>query len=804
MELTLDEKIALLSGSGAWHTAAVPRIGLGRVKVTDGPNGARGDAVSGARAACFPVSVCLGASWDTDLVHRVGSAIGLEAALKQSQVLLAPTVNIQRHPLAGRNFECYSEDPALTSAMAVAFISGVQTEGVGACVKHFVANDLEFERMTLSSDVADEPLREVYLRPFEAAVTRADVWTVMGAYNGVNGTPVCADRFLLTEVLRDEWGFDGLVMSDWYACKDPAVEVKAGLDLEMPGPPRTRGRGLRAAIDDGRLTEADLDPLVDRVVELARRAGRLGTLDEEPEQGPDLAEHRGLAREAAAAGAVLLRNHNRFLPLGPSVGKVAVIGPNAERGQIQGGGSSGVRSHHRIGPLEGFTTRTGLEVIQATGCVNDRYVAEPDPSWFSVEADGGSSIVRQLFRGRNLEGPAVVRSQPPAISATFFNQMLDERLDIGDFSARWTARFRVPHTGTWCFGLASAGTCRLRLDGRELIDNDTNWQAGDLFFAAGSLEQRAEVALDADSVHELVLDYRGPANEPMAGVRFGLEPVVDDEALLVEAERVAASADVAVVVVGLTSDWESEGFDRPSLDLPGRQVELIGRVVAANPNTVVAVNAGSPVDLSWVDQVPAVLQVWYPGQEFGHALADMVFGDAEPGGRLPHTVPASLGRTPVADHPPHLGHLQYAEGLLVGHRWYDRHDEEPRFPFGFGLGWADPELGEPTLARQGTTTQGPAVEVPVVNRGPRAGSVVVQVYVEPPDVSAARPLRQLGGFTKIWVEPGATRTALIEMDPRALQRWDRASGLWLALEGPIDLRVGLHSRDLRGRLRLAS
>lgn len=798
-QLSLEEKVALCAGKSTWITTPVPRLGIPAMKLSDGPNAARGDAVSGATAACFPVGVALAATWDVDLVEQVGGALGDEARSKNAQVLLGPTMNLHRHPLGGRNFECYSEDPYLSGAIACGFIRGVQSRGVAACAKHFVCNDSEFERHTISSEVDERTLRELYLRPFEMSVREAGVWSVMSAYNRVNGVYASSHEPLLRGVLKGEWGFDGFVVSDWGAALETEDNALGGLDLEMPGPPRTRGAALVAAVRRGVVDEALIDDSVRRILRIMARTGRFESPDPQPEQSLDLPEHRTLARRAAAAAMVLIRNDG-VLPFDPAeVRRLAVIGPNAARGQIQGGGSSAVVPHYRVDPLAALEAAFD-EVVHAEGCAIHKYLPLPDPAQVHCEPGGAPGLRLELYGDDDCTGP-VVAQRTLAVGGTpwgFTPLMLPGGVDgVADrtrFSAVMSGVLSVPESGRYGLGLLSAGLSRLYLDDELVIDNWTSQTRGDAFFGNGSTERRAEAALEAGRVHRLRIEFRSQPGLMLQGLRFGLLPPQPDDPIG-EAERAAADADGVILVVGSNPDWETEGNDRTALALPGEQDALVRRVLATNPNTVVVVNAGAAVAMPWLEASRCVLQAWLPGQEFGNALADVVRGVENPSGRMPTTFPARLEDTPAHRfYPGQDGRVEYGEGLLVGYRWYDTRDIEPLVPFGHGLSYTTFEYGEPEAR---VDQDGVVLTVPVSNTGERSGHEVVQVYRRGTDGGAGRPFQELCAFARVAVPAGGTRTVSLRVPPANLRVWDVHDSDWAPLRGTVELAVGASSRDIR-------
>jgi beta-glucosidase len=705
-------------------------------------------------------------------VAEIGRAIGREARSKSAHVVLAPTVNLQRTPVGGRNFECYSEDPVLTAAIAVAYIGGVQDEGVAACVKHFVGNDTEFERMTISSEIDERTLRELYLVPFEAAVRRAGVRSIMTAYNRLNGTFCGEHPWLITDVLRGEWGFDGVVMSDWFGTHSAVASLRAGLDLEMPGPPRERGIHLRRAIDQGEAGERELDPPVGRLLALGAWAGAASTGTDEVTA--DDAATREVIRRAAARAMVLLRNERGVLPLRATARRIALIGPYARFGRPQGGGSARVRPDHGRGPFEALTDR-GFDVTFQPGGSIAKYLPTVRGDFTVTFADptGASATVAANRLSWFWDGP------PEGVGA--------------GFSVHVAGTLVADVTGDWEIGARAIGPATVSIDGTPVVTITAD-QRGGAFFGMGSQEVRGTIALEEGRAHELTVDYPTPVLDELArGLTVGAAPVPVG-GHIAQAVAAAADADVAVVIVGTDDDWETEGEDRTTMALPGDQDDLVAAVVAANPETVVVLNAGSPLTMPWLDAVPAVLQLWFPGQELGDALVDVLTGAAEPGGRLPITYPRRLADTPAfTTHPGREGKAVYTEGLFIGHRWYDREGIEPLFPFGFGLGYTTFELGPGAVG--GDVDAGATVDVTVRNTGERAGGEVVQVYVEPPPGDPARPLRHLAGFARVELAAGEEAIVSVTLDRRAFASW--IDGAWVVRPGPYLVLAGRSSRDLQ-------
>ena len=782
-ELTLDEKAALTAGLDMWSTAAVERLGIPAVTVTDGPNGARGTALFGLgteTAVCVPCGSALGATWDPDLVERVGAMLGEEAITKACRVLLAPTVNLHRSPTYGRSFECYSEDPLLSGKTAAGFVRGVQAQGVVTTVKHFVGNEAEFERNTLDSVIDPRTLREIYLVPFELAVKEGGALGIMTGYNRVNGTHNTSHVELLRGVLRDEWGFDGFVITDWFGTASTEQSPVAGVDLEMPGPGRAYGPALAQAVRDGVVDEALLDERVRRYLGALDRLGILD-VDAGDATSVDRPDHRALARDASIASMVLLANDG-VLPLDPAaLRSVAVIGPNAERVQMMGGGSAQLSPHYVVHPVDALRERLGptVDLTFARGCVIDKTVpalapprvTTPDgqPGLLVEEFDGdtcdGEPSVRRVARDGNLVGAGGF-----AIGA-----------DVPAMSLRATGLLTVDESGPYELTfLQVMGQARVEIGGEVVFDGIADPPGpGTEFFGMAAEARAVTLDLVAGMPLELRAEYHAPAGMAiLRGIKIGCR-LPEPADLLDRAVDAAAAADVAIVVVGTNDDWETEGHDRASMDLPGAQDELVRRVCAANPRTVVVVNTGSPVTMDWADDAAAVLQAWFGGQEMANALAAVLTGDADPGGRLPTTFPLRYEHNPAfGNFPGENSQVRYGEGLLVGYRWYDARHLPVRFPFGHGLSYTSFAIGPPSAPPTFTPGTPLVVEVPVRNTGDRRGSEVVQCYVEPVDPTARRPPRELKAFAKVALDPGESTTVRLVLDDRSFAYWDPGDPYW--------------------------
>jgi beta-glucosidase len=773
--LSLEEKAALTAGGDLWSTVPVERLGIPAVGLTDGPNGARGMGLPGVgvvASACTPCGAGLGATWDVELLARVGALIGREARAKGCHVLLAPTVNIHRSPLGGRTFESFSEDPLLSGALAVAYIRGVQSEGVAATVKHLAGNESERERMTADSVIDERTLREIYLLPFEMAVRDGDVRAVMTAYNRLNGT-WCGENAPLLQILRQEWGFDGVVMTDWFAGAHTVTAMNAGLNLEMPGSGRAFGPAVATAVQQGRLEESAVTTSIEQLLAMFDRAGVFEATRFHEDQPVDQPEDRALLRRAAAAGSVLLTNDGT-LPLAVSeLGSIAVLGPNAARTQIAGGGSAQVRPYHRASILDAIRQLVGdgVAVSYARGCSLDS--SPPVCEGLQLRTpDGSPGLLIECFAGTQLAGEPAGRitasdtqlafTEPPAVG-----------LDMQDWSLRASGTFSPLEDGEHRWSLSQAGRARLFIDGTLVLDGTIDPPGpGQHFFGLGSADLEASMTMSAGRSYPIVIELTSEASFMVMGFRVGCQPI-DAPDLMDRAEAAAAAADVAIVVVGTNDEWETEGRDRESLALPGEQDELVRRAAAVNPRTVVVVNTGSPVELPWAADVAAVLHVSFGGQEMGDAVVDVLTGAGDPGGRLATTFPRRLEDTPAfTSFAPENHVVRYTEGVFVGYRWYDTRRLTVRFPFGHGLSYGKTQWGEPVLS---STTIEPGVpitiEVTVGNIGDRAATEVVQCYVVPLDAPVSRPRQELKAFGKVELAAGEQSVVRLRLDDRAFSYW---------------------------------
>ncbi|MGW2892478.1 beta-glucosidase [Streptomyces griseoruber] len=828
--LDLPSKVRLLTGETVWRLPAEPRLGLLPVTTSDGPQGVRGTGDDPeATGLLAPAPSALGATWDKALAQRLGGLFANEAHRKGVDVLLAPEVNLQRTPVAGRHFEYFSEDPLLTGTLAGAVVRGLQERGVGACLKHFVANDSETDRTRYHSRLDERTLREVYLAPFEQVLAEAAPWSVMAAYSGVDdgveAAPMTEHSRLLREVLKGEWGFDGPVISDWAATNSTVASAVGGLDLVMPGPEGPWGEALVAAVRAGQVSQELIDDKVLRLLRLARRTGRLGEqgaragdMPARPSGSLEAAspapaeEEFALLREVAAWATVVLRDEPKLLPLAADgLGSLALIGPNAVAPYLQGGGSAFVPAVRTVSFEQGLRAALPSHVrltVHRGGDSRRRPPIVPD-TMLTVPGEG-DRFGTPGMRADHVDADGTILRSTVRASGDWTS--------YDDFCA--ATRRVVLHTvltlsepGVHRLEFGCAGRFTIAVDGEEVLSGNDDRGVEHILDSThhhpalrgidvevGPEPRRLSVRIDLG-----VIEAGGYGRFVTAQLRHAPPgPTPYEE--IAEAAAAAEAADVAVVVVGTNEEIESEGWDRTGLDLPAPQDELVRKVLAANPRTIVVVNAGAPVLLPWASEAPVLLWAWLPGQEAGHALADVLFGRTEPSGRLPWTLPARAEDVPVPHALPREGIVAYDEGVHVGHRSWDRHGLDPAFPFGHGLGWTSWDyesvsLPEPSVSAAALTCpaggDGLQLTVEVTNTGPRKGREVVQIYLEPPQDGLDRPVRLLAGFTTVRAETGARATAQVHVPSRAFQVWDTRKHAWHTPPGRYRLCVGRSSRDLR-------
>ncbi|KAL9109077.1 MAG: hypothetical protein Q9227_006168 [Pyrenula ochraceoflavens] len=810
--LSLEEQISLLAGADFWRTVPISRRGIPSVKTSDGPNGARGAFFKdGTPAALFPCGVSLASSWNLDLMRKVGEHLAAETKARGADILLGPTMCMHRSPLGGRNFESFSEDPFLTGKLSAAYIKGLQSKGVAATAKHFVGNEQETWRMDVDSVIAERPLREIYLKPFEIAVREANPWAVMSSYNLIRGVHADMNEHTLKDILRGEWRYDGLVMSDWTGVNSVGESIRAGCDLEMPGPAkwRTPERVVKE-IMKGTVSQADIQQSASNVLYLIERTkGLNNTAPESAERTDDVPERREIIRQAGREGLTLLKNERNILPI-KSGKKVAMIGPNAKRAIASGGGSASLRSYYRVTPFDGLQAQLDSPLLYAQGCEIFKWL--PLISDADIRTPSGKSGVQlEYYKGDQFAGEPVYVQRKSETDLFLWDSAPMDMLPAYSFKVKTT--LRPSSTGTHTIGFMSVGPGRMYLNGQLFIDNWDWTDEGEAMFE-GSEDVLKTIHLQANQPVDILIESTNllmpPAKRSLegrthkyGGCRIGYqeEQRVD---FLEEAVSVAQEADVAVLVVGVDGEWESEGYDRKTMDLPkdGSQDRLVSTVLKANPNTVVVNQSGTPVTMPWVSSAPTILQAWYQGQEAGNALADVLLGKANPSGKLPTTFPKRLEDNPAYHNwPGENQRVDYGEGVYIGYRHYERARIEPLFPFGHGLSYTAFAYGGASISAPVLTESAPlTVSVRVTNVGKVTGAEVVQAYIRDPKSRLPRPEKELQAFARVELEPSETKTVNLSIDKYSVGYYDTSLDAWIAEEGAFEVLIGASSVDIRQRV----
>jgi beta-glucosidase len=801
-QMTLEEKLGLLGGVDSFFIREVPRLKLPRLKMADGPIGVR----NFGPATAFAGGVTLTATWNPALAELVGTELGRDCRAKGVHFLLAPGVNINRAPMNGRNFEYFGEDPFLASRLAVGYIRGVQSQGVSATIKHFLGNNSEFDRHNTDSIIDERTLREIYLPVFEAAVKEAHVGAIMDSYNLTNGQHMSQNKYLLTDVVKKEWGFEGLIMSDWSGTYDGVEAANAGQDLEMPSGLHMNLETLKPAIEQGKVSLATID---DKVRRILRTAIRFGWLDHDqsalaiPRLNP---QGRQVALNAAREGITLLKNEGDLLPLGKSkIKSILIIGPDAFPAVSVGGGSAEVQPFAAVSYLEGLANYpvnhpgSQFQVYYDRGVLSYSDLANAT-NFTTSETDGKGGLKAEYFDNADLKGnPVITRIEEHIDFGTAARLLFPEQT----LSSRWTGYYSPPASGSYDIFVQTTrevgGSYRLYVDDKLVLDNWTTLTA---------LIDYRTLRLEPGP-HKIVLEQHGRAFRRAVRLRLGV--IRTGQFVSDNAKKLAASADVVVVAAGFDAESEAESADR-TFRLPLGQDELIQEMAAANKNTIVVMTSGGSVEMNaWLNRVPALVQAWYPGQEGGTALAEILFGDINPSGRLPVTFERRWEDNPVHDsyYPePGTNRVVYKEGVFVGYRGYERSGTKPLFPFGFGLSYTTFSYTNLSIKPLPNNESGPRYEVSfdVKNTGTREGADVAQVYVGDKQTRVPRPAKELKGFVKVNLRPGETRRVSVVLDGRALSYYEVKSKQWRAEPGDFNVFVGRSSEqiELRGKLTLAT
>jgi beta-glucosidase len=798
--MTLAEKVSLCHAGSKFAVAAIPRLGVPEFWMSDGPHGVRHEICRDSwdpveteedRSTYLPTGIALAATWNPQAAHRFGTVLGAEARQRGKDVILGPGINIARTPLCGRNFEYFGEDPHLIAALVAPEIQGIQTQQVAACVKHFAANSQELNRNAVDAQMDERTLREIYLPGFEAAVKSSACITVMGAYNKFRGQYCCHNEHLVNRILKGEWNFDGSYISDWAGVKDTLEAANFGCDLEMGTSDLYDefflGRPFREAIERGEVREEVLN---DKVRRNLRSMFRAGVFDPNRSAGErNTARHQRAALEIAHEAIVLLKNDGELLPLDASkLKRLVVVGENATTRHAPGGHSSGVKALYEVTPLEGLRHKLGetieMEFFQGYPTRRGEFEAI-DPQYLSIadEGSGTRGWKAHYWQQRYFAGEVNQRAEV-AVDFEWDSVAPVPGSEPGQFSATWETVLVPPETGSYEFILVGSHQACLLIDGTVVLHR----------FEGGAETTGKSLHLHAGVAYQLRVELW--PSRPDLRIKLGwIPPWVrktedDDEALLEAIKR----ADAVLFFGGLSHQYDLEATDRKDMGLHEGQNELIARIAELNAKTAVILVSGSPVEMPWVSQVPAILQMWYAGMEGGHAIADVLLGKINPSGKLPITFPRVLEDSPahaLDDYGPDV--CSYKEGIFVGYRWFDAKRIEPLFPFGHGLSYTKFDLAELEVERGAA---GVSVSLSISNVGERAGAEVVQVYVGQVCCSVARPVRELKGFAKVFLEPSESRRISVHLSERAFAFWSVQTGDWKVETGEFVIEVGVSSRQI--------
>lgn len=742
--------------------------------------------------------------------------MGSEAKTKSAHVILGPTINIPRSPLGGRGFESLGEDPFLSGAAAAALVNGIQSIGIQATLKHWVCNDHEHRRNAVQAIITQRALREIYALPFQIAVRDAHPGAFMTAYNGVNGTYCSESRDLLEGILRREWDWQGLIMSDWYGTYSTTEATNAGLDLEMPGPPRFRGDLLKFNVSTDKVRQHILDERVRSVLNFVKKCYSLSGVPENADEGTaDTPETRELLRKIGVEGTVLLKNEGQVLPFSKGKEKkTVVIGPNAKVANYHGGGSASLTAYYAVTPWEGICGKLESEPGYTVGSHSHKML--PLLGYICSSAASGGKNPGMTLKVYN-EPPSDVNrvctdeidlKKTELLLVDYYNDKLKSPLWYADFEGSFVAE----EDGTFEFGVVVCGTAQLFVDGQLVVDNATVQRQGEAFFGAGTVEEKGAIEVKNGQRYNVKVEFASTPSSKLDGnnatfgggaLRVGGILNIDPKKEIAKAAELARDADQVIICAGLNADWETEGYDRQMMDLPPPMDDLISAVAEAAPGrTAVVMQSGTPVHMPWVDKVAAVVQAWYGGNETGNIIADVLFGDANPSGKLSLSWPKR-----VEDNPAYLnyrsegGRVLYGEDIYVGYRYYEKVKREVLFPFGFGLSYTEFELSGLEVVDDGKDEDGKiTIKVTVKNVGSVKGQEVVQVYVAPPKSSVSRPVKELRGFTKVGLEAGESQRVEVTVQKKyAASYWDEFRDKWCVEGGEYGVIVGNSSVQVEGK-----
>lgn len=816
-ELTLSEKISLLAGVDTWHTVPIKRLGIPSIKTSDGPNGIRGTAhFNGVPSNSLPCGTAMAATFNKELLEEAGALMGKEARMKGAHVILGPTCNIVRSPLGGRGFESYSEDPLLSGHAASYVIQGIQNkEKILACIKHYVCNDLEDERRSIDTIITERALREIYLKPFQIALRDSNPKSMMTAYNKVNGVHVSQSKKLLQDILRKEWGYEGTVMSDWFGIYSTKESLDAGLNLEMPGPTIFREDIPTSHMVFSNEVHNDvIDENVRCILKMVNEAMKSGIPENAPEIANESQEASDLIRKIGGESIVLLKNESNTLPLSKTSSKgnekYAIIGPNAKAAQDSGGGSASLNARYKTTPYEGIKAKleeagNSVSLDYELGASLDKTLPDIGPILKTESGEAG-------FTATFYEEDPSVRSRKPfekmhmENSKIFLADFNSDKLKQGQilFYVNFEGIFSPEETGTYEFGCSCLGTAQIFINDKLVVDNKTNQRVGNAFFLGmGTDEVVSDIELKKGTDYKVRVEFGTSPTSAISGqfketggVYFGARLKTTPEEKISRAVELAKKVDKVILCIGLTKDWETEGFDRPDMDIPGYTEKLIAAVSDANPNVIVVNQSGTPVTIApWVQKVPALVQAWYGGIELGNSIADVLFGDVNPSGKLSMTFPERL-----EDNPSYInfastnGRVLYGEDVFVGYRFYEKVKRKVLYPFGYGLSYTSFKFDGLKVS---STDDSLTASITVTNTGKVEGSETVQLYIKPENPSIIRPIKELKEFGKVHLAPGETKSVKLTVSIKeATSFWDTYKDKWCSEKGDYVVQVGNSSDNI--------